>query len=185
MEPVLPPVLEYGAPPLRGTIPLRPPQPPPPLQHHRWGTPLVIIGSGLLGAALIAMVAIRLLQAGATVQTPTHITQQIALTGVRPVAAAPPAAGVAAETQVSFPAKTSVVDIEVNSGAAAGQAPVQVAVALGDPAETIIQNAYVLNPTGDTVIPLTPPGAAFAPGDYTVTISYRGALLGSTAFAVH
>jgi hypothetical protein len=77
-----------------------------------------------------------------------------------------------------------VVDIEVNSGGSAGQAPVQVLVTLGQPAQTIIQNAYVLSPTGATVIPLIPPGGGFAPGNYSVTITYSGELVGSTEFAV-
>jgi hypothetical protein len=55
---------------------------------------------------------------------------------------------------------------------------------MGRPAQIITENAYVLAQSGDTVVPLTPPGASFAPGDYTVTITYRGALLGSTNFSV-
>ena len=108
-----------------------------------------------------------------------------AVADFRPVAAAPPTGGAVPVTQVSFPAMTAVVDIEVNSGGAAGQAPVQVVVTLGQPAQTIIQNDYVLSPAGATVIPLMPPGGGFAPGNYTVTISYKGDLVGSTAFAVH
>jgi hypothetical protein len=77
-----------------------------------------------------------------------------------------------------------VVDIEVSSGGAAGQEPVEIAVALGHPAQIITENAYVLAQSGETVVPLTPPGASFAPGDYTVTITYRGTLLGSTSFSV-
>ena len=71
-----------------------------------------------------------------------------------------------------------MVDIEVNSGGSAGQAPVHVVVALGQTAQTIIQNDYVLSPTGATVIPLTPPGGGFAPGNYSVTITYGGELVG-------
>jgi hypothetical protein len=77
-----------------------------------------------------------------------------------------------------------VVDIEVNSGGAAGQTPVQVVVTAGQPAQTIIQNDYVLSPSGDTVIPLASPGGTFAPGDYSVTITDKGELLGSTSFSV-
>jgi hypothetical protein len=73
----------------------------------------------------------------------------------------------------------------VNSANAAGQQPVEIAVALGHPAQTISENSYVLAQSGDTVVPLTPPGAEFAPGDYMVTITYRGALLGATSFSVH
>jgi hypothetical protein len=62
---------------------------------------------------------------------------------------------------------------------------VHVVVTIGQPAQTIIQSDYVLSQSGDTVIPLAPSGGAFAPGNYSVTITYRGALLGSTAFAVH
>jgi hypothetical protein len=72
----------------------------------------------------------------------------------------------------------------VNSGGTAGQEPVEIAVSLGEPAHTISKNEYVLSQSGDTVIPLSPPGSSFAPGNYSVTITYRGALLGSTSFAV-
>jgi hypothetical protein len=180
MEPVLAPVV----PPSRASLSLRPPEPPPPPEHHFSRTPVAIIGSSLIGLVLIAVIAVHLLQGGAAVQAPSPARGEISLTGVRPVASAPAAGSAVPVTQVSFPARTAVVDIEVNSGGAQGQAPVQVVVTLGLPAQTIIQNDYVLSPTGATVIPLTPPGGGFAPGNYSVTISYRGELLGSTVFAV-
>jgi hypothetical protein len=170
--------------PARSMSPLRPPQPPPLLEHHASRLPLAVIASSLIGVLLIAAVAIRLFS-GNAIQSPTHVTEQISLTGVRPVATAAAQAGASPTTQVSFPAKTSVVDIEVNSGKAAGQQPVEIAVALGHPAQIISENAYVLAQSGNTVVPLMPPGASFAPGDYTVTITYRGALLGATSFSVH
>jgi hypothetical protein len=142
------------------------------------------MGSSLIGILVIVGIAIHVFTGGAAVSPQNHVIQQISLTGVRPVAPAATHVGASPTTQVSFPARTSVVDIEVNSGGAAGQEPVEIAVALGHPAQTITENAYVLAQSGDTVVPLTPPGVSFAPGDYTVTISYRGALLGSTAFSV-
>jgi hypothetical protein len=157
--------------------------PPPPPEHHRSRLPIAVIGSSFI--VLVAVIAAHLLTSGAMVQGPTHSLGPISLTGVRPVASAPAASGAVPVTQVSFPAKTTVVDIEVNSGGAAGQAPVQVLVTVGQPAQTIIDNAYVLSQSGNTVIPLTAPGGVFAPGDYAVTITYKGALVGSTAFAVH
>jgi hypothetical protein len=178
MEPIPVPAAD------RSMSPLRPPEPPPLLAHHASRLPRAVIGSSLLGILLIAAVAVRLLSGSPGVQSPAHVTQQISLTGVRPVATAAVQAGASPTTQVSFPAKTSVVDIEVNSGSSAGQQPVEVAVALGHPAQIISENAYVLAQSGDTVVPLMPPGASFAPGDYTVTITYRGALLGSTSFSV-
>lgn len=171
--------------PDRSMTALRPPQPPPPLEHHASRLPLAVIGSSLLGVLLIAAVAVRIVIGSPAAQSPAHATEPISLTGVRPVATAAAQQGASPVTQVSFPARTSVVDIEVNSGRAAGQQPVEIAVALGHPAQTISENAYVLDPSGDTVVPLMPPGATFAPGDYTVTITYRGALLGSTTFSVH
>jgi hypothetical protein len=179
MEPIAVPA------PDRSMTALRPPQPPPLLEHHASRLPLAVLGSSLLGVVLIAAVAIRVVMGSPASQSPAHVTEQISLTGVRPVATAAAQAGASPVTQVSFPAKTSVIDIEVNSGGAAGQQPVEIAVALGHPAQTITENAYVLNQSGDTVVPLTPPGASFAPGDYTVTITYRGALLGATSFSVH
>jgi hypothetical protein len=178
MEPIAVPA------PHASMSPLRPPQPPPLLEHHASRLPLAVIGSSLVGILLIAAVAIRLAIGSAAAPSPAHATEQISLTGVRPVATAAAQAGASPVTQVSFPAKTSVIDIEVNSGGAAGQQPVEIAVALGHPAQTISENAYVLDPSGDTVVPLMPPGASFAPGDYTVTITYRGALLGATSFSV-
>ena len=157
--------------------------PPPPPEHHRSRLPMAVIGSSF--AVLVAVIVVHLLNSGAAVQAPTHSLGPISLTGVRPVASAPAAGGAVPVTQVSFPARTTVVDIEVNSGGAAGQAPVQVVVTVGQPAQTIIENAYVLSQSGNTVIPLTAPGGVFAPGDYAVTITYKGALVGSTAFAVH
>ena len=185
MEPILSPIAEAGA-PQRAALSQLPPEPPPPLEHHRSRIPLAVIGSTFLGALLVALITIHLLQAAPAPapQPPAHSTQEISLTGIRPVASAPGGTGAVPETQVSFPAKTPVVDIEVNSGGPAGQAPVQIVVSVGQPAQTIIQNAYVLNQSGATVVPLSPPGGGFAPGNYTVTITYRGELLGSTAFAV-
>src|SRR4029077_6429481 len=162
--------------------PSRPSWPPPPPEHHRSRLPMAIMGSTFV--VLVAVIVGHLLSSGAVVQGPTHSIGTISLTGVRPVALAPAPGGAVPVTQVSFPAKTPVVDIEVNSGGAAGQEPVQVLVTVGQPAQTIIDNAYVLSQSGDTVIPLTPPGGVFAPGDYAVTITYKGALVGSTAFAV-
>jgi hypothetical protein len=169
---------------IRSTSSLRPPEPPPYPEHHASRAPLVIIGSSLLGILLVIGVAVRLFSGGAAVQAPPHATEQISLTGVRPVATAAAQAGAVPVTQVSFPAKTPVVNIEVNSGGTAGQEPVEIAVSLGEPAHTISKNEYVLSQSGDTVIPLSPPGSSFAPGNYSVTITYRGALLGSTSFAV-
>lgn len=180
MEPVLAPVV----PPAHASLPMRAPEPPPPPEHHLSRTPVAIIGSSLIGLVVIAVVAIRLLHGGAAVQAPSPARGEISLTGVRPVASAPAAGTAVPVTQVSFPARTSVVDIEVNSGGAGGQAPVQVVVTLGQPAQAIIQNDYVLSPTGATVIPLAPPVGGFAPGNYSVAITYRGELVGSTVFAV-
>jgi hypothetical protein len=184
MEPLPSPVVE-AAPPPRASLAMSPPEPLPPPEHHRSRWPLAIIGSSFLGLVLIAAVTIRLLSGGTVVHAPGSASGRIALTGVRPVAAAPSVAGAVPATQVSFPAKTAVVDIEVNSGGAAGDAPVHVVVTIGQPAQTIIQSDYVLSQSGATVIPLAPSSGAFAPGDYSVTITYRGALLGSTVFAVH
>jgi hypothetical protein len=179
MEPIAVPA------PDRSMTALRPPQPPPLPEHHASRLPLAVLGSSLLGVVLIGAVAIRMVIGSPASQSPAHVTEQISLTGVRPVATAAAQPGASPVTQVSFPAKTSVIDIEVNSGSAAGQQPVEIAVALGHPPQTITENAYVLNQSGDTVVPLMPPGASFAPGDYTVTITYRGALLGATSFSVH
>jgi hypothetical protein len=178
--PIVPPVAQQHSAP-----PPMPPEPPPPLEHHRSRLPLGVIGASVLGVVLIAGLAVHFLGGGGSVQVPIHHVEQVSLTGVRPVAQAPAATGVVPATQVSFPAKTSVVDIEVNSGGTAGEAPIQIVVTAGEPAQTIIQNDYVLSQSGATVIALTPPGGAFAPGEYAVTITYRGSLLGATAFAVH
>ena len=184
MEPIATPTLERGVPAgptLMGSTQVAPPPPP---EHHRSAKPLAIFGSSIIAVILLSLVAVHFLSGGSAVQTPSRSTTQILLTGVRPLASAPAAGGTVPATQVSFPARTSVVDIEVNSGGPAGQAPVHIVVTVGQPAHTIIQNDYVLSQSGATVIPLTAAGGAFATGEYTVTITYKGALLGSTAFAV-
>lgn len=178
MEPVSAAIAEGVAAPYSSS---RPSMPPPPPEHHRSRLPIGVVGSSVL--VVLAVILVHLFNSGATVPAPTHSIGQISLTGVRPVASAP-AAGAVPVTQVSFPARTSVVDIEVNSGGAAGQAPVQVLVTVGEPAQTIIDNAYVLNQSGNTVIPLTAPGGVFAPGNYSVTITYKGVMVGSTEFAI-
>jgi hypothetical protein len=183
MEPIATPALERGVP--AGTTFLGSPHaaPPPPPEHHRSRMPLAIIGPSVIALILVSLVAVHVLSGG-PVQAPSGSTTQILLTGVRPLASAPAGGGTIPATQVSFPAKTSVVDIEVNSGGPAGQAPVHIVVTVGQPAHTIIQNDYVLSQSGATVIPLSAVGGTFATGEYTVTITYKGALLGSTAFAV-
>jgi hypothetical protein len=183
MEPIATPILERGVPAGATFLGSTHAAPPPP-EHHRFRKPLAIVGSGIVALILISVVAVHFLSGGAVVQTPSRSTTQIQLTGVRPLASEPAAGGTVPATQVSFPAKTSVVDIEVNSGGPAGQAPVHIVVSVGQPAHTIIQNDYVLSQSGATVIPLTAAGGTFATGDYTVTITYKGALIGSTAFAV-
>jgi hypothetical protein len=184
METIATPILERGAP--AGATFLGSPHaaPPPPPEHHRSMVPLAIFGSMVIALILASVGAVHFLSGGGAVQTPSHPATQILLTGVRPLASAPAGGGTIPATQVSFPAKTSVVDIEVNSGGPAGQAPVHIVVTMGQPAQTIIQNDYVLSQSGATVIPLTAVGGTFATGEYTVTITYKGALLGSTAFAV-
>ncbi len=184
MEPIATTILERGVP--EGATFLGSPHaaPPPPPEHHRSRMPLAVAGSSIVALILVSVVAIHLLSGGAAVANPSRSSTQILLTGVRPLASAPAGVGTRPATQVSFPAKTSVVDIEVNSGGPAGQAPVHIVVTVGVPAHTIIQNDYVLSQSGATVIPLTAAGGTFATGEYTVTITYKGALLGSTAFAV-
>ena len=185
MEPIATPAVERAAPERAASqATAMSYEPPPPLEHHRsWILPAAI-GSSLILLIVIVVAGVHFLTGGNSEHPRSPSTAQIQLTGVRPLASAP-AAGSIPPTQVSFPAKTSVVDIEVNSGGQAGQAPVQVVVRVGQPAQAIIQNAYVLSQSGATVIPLASPGGAFAPGEYTVTITYKGTLLGATAFAVH
>ena len=93
--------------------------PPPPPEHHRSRLPIAVVGSSFI--VLLAVIAVHLLTSGTAVQAPTHSLGPISLTGVRPVASAPAASGAIPVTQVSFPAKTSVVDIEVNSGEPQGR----------------------------------------------------------------
>jgi hypothetical protein len=184
MEPIATPTLERGVPAGATFLGSTHAAPPPPPEHHRSTKPLAIFGLSIVAIILLSVGALHFLSGGAAVQTPSRSTTQILLTGVRPLASVPAAGGTVPATQVSFPAKTSVVDIEVNSGGPVGQAPVHIVVTVGQPAQTIIENDYVLSQSGATVIPLTAVGGTFATGDYTVTITYRGALLGSTAFAV-
>jgi len=161
-----------------------PTAPPPPLENHRSGLPAIVIGSTLLGLVLVVMVALRVLSGSTGASRPLDVTGQIALTGVRPVSPAVSPGGVMPSTQVSFPAQTTTVNIEVNSGATSVNAPVQVVVSVGRPSQQIFESDYVLSQSGDTVIPLSPASGTYAPGDYAVTITYQGDVLGATAFSV-
>ncbi len=144
----------------------------------------MVIGSTLLGVVLVVFVLVRVLAGGTVAPRPPDVTGQIALTGVRPVSPMAPSSGVVPNTQVSFPARTATVNIEVHSGATSVNAPVQVVVSVGRSSQRIFENDYVLNQSGDTVIPLSPASGSYPPGDYAVTITYNGAVLGSTAFSV-
>lgn len=144
----------------------------------------MVIGSTLLGLVLVVFVLVRVLSGTPGAARPPDVTGPIALTGVRPVSTAVASGGVMPDTQISFPAGTATVNIEVNSGATSVNAPVQVVVGVGRPSQRIFENDYVLNQSGDTVIPLSPASGSYAPGDYAVTITYNGAVLGSTAFSV-
>ncbi len=161
-----------------------PPAPPtlyPPERHF----PTAIIGSSLLALLVIVVVVLRLLpNASPAAPAPSTPTDQIALTAVRPVSPPAAAGGAMLPTQVSFAAGTTSVDIEVSSGGATVQAPVTVSVSVGQAAQPIIDATYLLNPSGETVITLTPAGGAFAPGDYSVAITANGLRLGATAFDV-
>jgi hypothetical protein len=145
----------------------------------------VIIGSGLVGVVLVGALALRLLPSPSH-PAPAQVTSPVALTAVRPVAAPARVGGPVPATQVSFPSGTSTVSIEVDAAAAARQAPVEIMVSVGQPAATIIDNDYILNSSGATLIPLSPAAGGFPPGDYTVTISGSsdGTTLGTTAFEV-
>jgi hypothetical protein len=164
-----------------------PPPPPPdssrpyaPPSHHRF--PAAAAGSGLIGLVVIAAVGFRMLPASHP--GPSRVTAPVALTAVRPVAAPAHVGGSIPATQVSFPSGTSTVSIEVSTGAAARQAPVEIVVNVGQPAATLIDNNYILDASGATLIPLSPPTGGFPAGDYTVTISAAGTTLGTTAFEV-
>jgi hypothetical protein len=181
MEPVAAARLELAAP---GELPRSqasdlalPPEPP---AHH--GTRIAAIGAGVIALIVVLVIGLRLLPAARPAAPP--VTAQIALTAVRPVASSAPIGGVIPPTQISFPAGTSTVSIDVNSGRKAGQSPVEILVSVGQPSQTLIDHSYVLDASGDTLIGLTPASGAYAPGNYTVTIRSDGATIGSTAFEV-
>jgi len=185
MEPI--PIVPIESAPAAGSA--APPGPPteahpygPPM-HHRF--PAAIIAPGLVGLVVIAGFGLRLLPSTSH-PAPAHATSPVSLTAVRPVAAAAHAGGSIPATQVSFPAGTSTVSIEVDAAATARQAPVEIVVSVGQPATILLDNAYILNASGATLIPLSPPTGGFPPGDYAVTISQSGsgATLGATAFEV-
>ncbi|MGA7987200.1 MAG: hypothetical protein WCB51_02245 [Candidatus Dormiibacterota bacterium] len=185
MEPIATPLVEQGAPPANALPPLMPPDVAPPMDppaHHRF--PAKLLGSGVvgIGVVVVAVGGLHLFRPPAPAPAPT--AGQIALTAVRPVSSSAPAGGPVPPTQVSFPSGTGTVSIEVNSGTTSGQAPVEIVVSGGEPAVTVSDHDYVLDPSGATLIALTAPSGTFAPGDYQVTISSNGAALGSTAFEV-
>jgi hypothetical protein len=182
MEPIaaahIEPVAAPGTQPRVQTPDVAYPTEPP--AHHRF--PAAMIGAGVIGLIVILAIGLRLLPASRT--TPPAVTAQIALTAVRPVASSASAGDVIPPTQISFPAGTSTVSIDVNSGGKAGQAPVEILVRVGQPAQTLIDHEYVLDTSGDTLIALTPASGTYAPGNYTVTIISNGARLGATTFEV-
>jgi len=186
MEPIASPSMERPSPPRAAAMP--PPPPPPalaaePPQGRRF--PTAIIGSSLLALIVVAVVVLRLLSSAPHAPAaPPGPKGHIALTAVRPVASAVAPGGALLPTQVSFAEGTRTVDIEVSSGGATVQAPVTVAVSVGQPSHMIIDATYLLNQSGETVISLTPPGGAYAPGDYSVAITTNGQLLGATVFDV-
>ena len=185
MEPIASPTLErVAAPPPRAQPPAQPREPvlaSEPPERRRF--PVAIIGSALVGLVVILVVVLRLLHG--TPAGPSTVSGQIELTAVRPVASSAPAGGPVPPTQISFPAGTRTVSIEINSSAAHGQALVDIVVSTGDPSATIINHTYVLDASGDTLIALAPASGTFAAGEYAVTITRNGATLGSTAFEVH
>jgi hypothetical protein len=146
--------------------------------------PAAIIGAGLVGLVIVG-IGFRL-HPSTSHSGPSRATSPISLTAVRPVAAPARAGGSIPATQVSFPARTSTVSIEVDAAATARQAPVEIVVSVGQPATIFLDNAYILNASGATLIPLTPPNGGFPPGDYAVRISESstGTTLGTTAFEV-
>lgn len=185
MEPVA--TLPVERAPAPGSAPSAPPSADAghaydPPSHHRY--PSAFIGSGLVGLVVIVALGLHLLPSPSHTPAPAQVTSPVALTAVRPVAAPAHVGGPIPATQVSFPAGTSTVSIEVQSGAAARQAPVEIVVNVGQPAAAIIDNNYILNSSGPTLIPLSPPTGGFPPGDYSVTISAGGSTLGTTAFEV-
>ena len=185
MEPIAPPQVERSSP--SGTAASPPPLPPAPpsLYPPERRFPTAIIGSSMLALLVIVVVVLRLLpNASPSAPSPAAQTDQIALTAVRPVAPPAAAGGAVLPTQVSFAPGTTSVDIEVSSGGATVQAPVTVSVSAGPSAPPIIDATYLLNPSGETVITLTPPGGPFAAGDYSVAITANGLRLGATAFDV-
>ncbi len=151
----------------------------PPGHHH---FPAIIGAVITLAVAVLAVIGVRLLPGSRPAPAPP--TAQIALTAVRPVAPAAPVSGLVPPTQVSFPAGSSTVSIDVNSSAATGHAPVEIRVGVGQPEQMLIDHEYVLDASGNTLIPLTPASGTYAPGNYTVTIISNGATVGSTAFQV-
>jgi hypothetical protein len=155
------------------------PFPIEPPAHHRFPA---LVGAGLIVLIVVLAIAVRLLPAARN--TPPAVTAQIALTAVRPVASSAPVGGAFPPTQISFPAGTSTVSIDVNAGGKGGQAPVEIVVSIGQPAQTLIDHEYVLNRSGDTLIALTPASGTYAPGSYTVVIRSNGDTIGSTAFEV-
>jgi hypothetical protein len=142
----------------------------------------LIIGAAIVTVAGILVIGHRLLPASRP--APATRTAQIALTAVRPVAPSAPVGGVVPPTQVSFPAGTSTISIDVNSSEATGHAPVEIRVSVGQPGQTLIDHEYVLDASGNTLIPLTPASGTYAPGNYAVTIISNGATVGSTVFQV-
>jgi hypothetical protein len=167
---------------------------PPPIDEwrpHRGRRAAVRTVLALLVAAAAAFVVVNLLHIFPNSSGPPAAhAPSVTLTSLRPVAAATAQDAATAPTHTSFPAGTATVFLDVRYQSNAAATPLQIAVSARPAGATSSTGAMVLNRnfllggSGDTVISLTAPVGAFAPGAYVVVARIDGTVAGTSSFVV-
>jgi hypothetical protein len=158
---------------------------------HRGRRAAVRTAITLLVAAAAAFVAVNLLHVFPNSSGPpaTH-APSVTLTSLRPVSAAAAQNAAAAPTRTSFPAGTATVFLDVRYHGNAAATPLQIAVSARPAGATsstdavVLNRRFVLGAGGDTVITLSAPAGAFAPGNYIVVARVDGTVAGTSSFVV-
>jgi hypothetical protein len=169
---------------------------PPPIDEwrpHRGRRAAVRTVLALLVAAAAAFVAVNLLHIFPNSSGPPGAhAPRVTLTSLRPVAVAAAQDAATAPTRTSFPGGTATVFLDVRYQGNAAATPLQIAVSARPAGATsststgamVLNRNFLLDGSGDTVISLTAPAGAFAPGAYVVVARVDGTVAGTCAFVV-
>jgi hypothetical protein len=150
---------------------------------------LAIASAALLAALATAAAAALVLRVfeRPVASAPPHANAAVALTGLRAVSATAASLAAAAPTTYAFPPGTASVFLDVRyRGQPVGPLTLRLVsrTAPTGSAVTVFQRNFVLAQSGEVEIALEAPSGRFAPGQYVVMAQWRGALLGTTSFAI-